>query len=464
MISQFLIQAKLSSGLELGGGVSSETSEGRTAPAGERFSLLLTGLSGQAALPPTSGALSEREPATGDVANGAERTGKAANALAATGKILPLLAASFANPANAESPLSPANVSPEPTSNSDNGGPGEDNGDEQSASAGTSDTAVAPSAPAAAAAILSAAAATTFPRDAAPAAGGETRSAAAPARPHAVAPSLPHPPAQDTAQASSTLLTASGESPSAPPFALHVAPAAASVSANVSDDAAPRDSSSEQRGPTEVAAKAPGKPAPETASAPFTPASIPGASAGASPMAAPPAVIGPEQPLDGPQPSAAEGASIERQITRELSRIVDNLASAREALVARSATLALEHGDFGELSLRFDQRGDGQLSVRLSASDPDAHRAIAAAVAERPMFAQSEAGNGQSQSQSQRPAYSQAQLSSDAGARGGSAEREDGAAGQSSARHDRNDAQRGRPAADGATHSKVGNSRSGIFA
>ncbi|WP_160325584.1 hypothetical protein [Pelagerythrobacter marensis] len=92
-------------------------------------------------------------------------------------------------------------------------------------------------------------------------------------------------------------------------------------------------------------------------------------------------------------PFSADKPAIETQVARELGRIVDSLASAREAFSAKAATLALDHAEFGEVSLRFDQRRDGQLAVQLSAADPDAHRAIAAAVAERPALAAGDNGS-----------------------------------------------------------------------
>ena len=114
------------------------------------------------------------------------------------------------------------------------------------------------------------------------------------------------------------------------------------------------------------------------AAAPAAPAGATTAVQPLSPMAAPAA------PGEGATPFSADKPAIETPLARELGRIVDSLASAREAVTAKAATLALDHAEFGDLSLRFDQRRDGQLSVQLSAADPEAHRAIAAAVAERP--------------------------------------------------------------------------------
>ncbi|MEC9067917.1 MAG: hypothetical protein VX569_11625, partial [Pseudomonadota bacterium] len=150
------------------------------------------------------------------------------------------------------------------------------------------------------------------------------------------------------------------------------------------------------------------------AAAPAAPAGANTAVQPLSPMAAPAA------PGEGATPFPADKPAIETQLARELGRIVDSLASAREAVTAKAATLALDHAEFGDLSLRFDQRRDGQLSVQLSAADPEAHRAIAAAVAERPApaFAQ---GDGA-------PANGAGQAGSGPSARGG-AEREGNADG-----------------------------------
>ncbi len=65
----------------------------------------------------------------------------------------------------------------------------------------------------------------------------------------------------------------------------------------------------------------------------------------------------------------------------DLAQVVERLAAAREAFAPAAVAMAIDHSEFGELSLRFEQRRDGQLAVQLSATDPDAHRAITAAVA-----------------------------------------------------------------------------------
>jgi hypothetical protein len=139
---------------------------------------------------------------------------------------------------------------------------------------------------------------------------------------------------------------------------------------------------------------------------------------------------------------------------QDLTRVVERLAAARDAFAPAATVLALRHDEFGELSLSFDQQRDGQLAVRLSAADPDAHRAIGAAVGERSAAAvattsDTHAGSGQPQSQ----------------ARGAAAER-DGNGGNSAQRHsERQDqAQQRRSAANSSRQGSSDAPRAGIFA
>lgn len=183
-----------------------------------------------------------------------------------------------------------------------------------------------------------------------------------------------------------------------------------------------RDLAGGERPVAEPAAKAAGRVAAEAAPMqPMTPAPAPAAPAAAVPVA--PAA-------DAAPTFAADRPAIETGIARELSRIVDSLASAREAMVAKGATLALDHAEFGELSLRFDQRRDGQLGVQIAAADPDAHRAVAAAVADRPAFAQPDASQQNTQA------------GGSASARGALADREGGSGEGHSARHERHEERR----------------------
>lgn len=134
---------------------------------------------------------------------------------------------------------------------------------------------------------------------------------------------------------------------------------------------------------------------------------------------------------------------------QDLARVVDRLAAAREMFAPAAAALAVKHAEFGDLSLRFDQQRDGQLAVQLSASDPEAHRAVAAAVGERSgaNMADSHAGGGQAQAQGRAAAD-----------RDGTGDKP---ANGNSARQDQ--PQQGRPARKDAQPGS-GNPQSGIFA
>jgi hypothetical protein len=165
----------------------------------------------------------------------------------------------------------------------------------------------------------------------------------------------------------------------------------------------------------------------------------------------------PAQGLPAESPQAGRPVEIARPVLhsdalQDLTRVVERLAAARDAFAPAAAALAVRHDEFGELSLSFDQQRDGQLAVRLSAADPDAHRAIAAAIGERgaaATTADSHAGSGQSQGQ----------------ARGAAAER-DASGGNSAQRHsERQDqAQQRRSAANSSRQGSGDAPRAGIFA
>lgn len=197
--------------------------------------------------------------------------------------------------------------------------------------------------------------------------------------------------------------------------------------AAASDRHTQRDLAGGER-PAADAAKAPGKVTAEAAGMQQT---APALAPAPAPAPAAPVAANPAAPAANAAPSfAADKPALETQVVRELSRIVDSLASAREALTAKAATLAIDHAEFGELSLRFDQRRDGQLAVQLAAADPDVHRAIAAAVADRPAFAQADqnASGGQQNAQTS--------------ARGSLADREGGSAEGNAPRQERHDERR----------------------
>jgi hypothetical protein len=145
-------------------------------------------------------------------------------------------------------------------------------------------------------------------------------------------------------------------------------------------------------------------------------------------------------------------ASMQVDALRDLTRIVDSLAAAREVFAPATEALSIDHAEFGELSLRFDQRRDGALSVQLSASTPDAHRAVAQAVGAQSFHS---AADGQPQGQS--PAQSQPQTA----ARGGMADR-DGAS--SNARHEQPAAQQQQQRGASPQPRRSGQQPAGIFA
>lgn len=221
----------------------------------------------------------------------------------------------------------------------------------------------------------------------------------------------------DTAAATSRDPALAAEKP-ATEFAAKLQPAGASAERG-------RDPAAGDRAAAEPAAKAPGKIAAEPASiqapAPVQPTAVAAVTSAAASDSAP--------------SLAADKPAVETGIARELSRIVDSLASAREAMTGKGATLALDHAEFGELSLRFDQRRDGQLGVQIAAADPDAHRAVAAAVADRPAFGQ---GDGSAPGGQQN-----AQSGASASARGGSLAERDGSASEGNAsRQERHEGRR----------------------
>ncbi len=204
----------------------------------------------------------------------------------------------------------------------------------------------------------------------------------------------------------------------APSVALHVA---AQATAPTGDHALPLGKAAARPGEDPRAAKEPG---PAHADASSGAATAKMESQLPAPTALPPhAAVDPvrDRAHDGAKPASPIAAA------HDLARVVDRLVAAREALAPATAMIALQHGELGDLSLRFDQLRDGRLAVQLSASDPDAHRAIVAAVSDAGFRASTEGQTGPSQ-QSAQP---------QANARGGSAERDSGGPGNgSAARHD----------------------------
>lgn len=123
---------------------------------------------------------------------------------------------------------------------------------------------------------------------------------------------------------------------------------------------------------------------PEFAAAPVLPV------ADASAQAAAPAI---------PGVAPATGAEPARQ---DFAALVERLVEARNAGAAQSTQASVQHAEFGQVSLKFQQDG-GDLSVSMSSADPDfAIAAQAAMPADRQAFnANADAQPRQSQSQSQ---------------------------------------------------------------
>lgn len=75
---------------------------------------------------------------------------------------------------------------------------------------------------------------------------------------------------------------------------------------------------------------------------------------------------------------------------QDLTQIVERLAAAREAIVPAATELAVEHAEFGPLSLSIRQGDRGELAVAVAAADRDSQAALVAAIAqgEAPGFEQ----------------------------------------------------------------------------
>jgi hypothetical protein len=152
----------------------------------------------------------------------------------------------------------------------------------------------------------------------------------------------------------------------------------------------------------------------------------------------------PGRPLEGARPAFQTDA------LQDLTRVIDRLAAAREAFAPAATALAIKHADFGELSLRFDQQRNGQLAVQLSASDPDAHRAVAAAVGERGGVTTGDSHTGTGQSQAQ--------------ARGAAAERDGNSGNTANRQAERQDPQHRRSAEHNGKAGSGNTPHAGIFA
>lgn len=99
------------------------------------------------------------------------------------------------------------------------------------------------------------------------------------------------------------------------------------------------------------------------------------------PQAAQPApALADAAPVPSAQPVPAVSAPAAMPTPADINAALDRLVAAREALMPAEAALAIDHADFGEVSIRFEQRADGRLSAELRAADPELQRAVTAAV------------------------------------------------------------------------------------
>ena len=92
---------------------------------------------------------------------------------------------------------------------------------------------------------------------------------------------------------------------------------------------------------------------------------------------------------DGPMPamtvSQTDMAASAVVGPHDFVTLVDRLIAAREAAGAQLVSLALDHAEFGKVSLRFEQ-GEAGLTVAMTSPDPDFARAVSAAIPAEPAF------------------------------------------------------------------------------
>jgi hypothetical protein len=139
----------------------------------------------------------------------------------------------------------------------------------------------------------------------------------------------------------------------------------------------------------------------------------------------------------------------------DIDAALDHLVAAREALMPAEAALAIDHADFGEISIKFEQSSDGRLSAELSAADPELQRAVTAAAAtDRGTAANAEGDSGRS-----------AQL---ANHRGSATAGSDASGGRSQSSSGQSNAERDMPQRRAPTRSQGGQAatdqRPGVFA
>ncbi len=147
----------------------------------------------------------------------------------------------------------------------------------------------------------------------------------------------------------------------------------------------------------------------------------------------------------------------------DFAALVDRLIEARNASAVQSTHATVNHAEFGQVSLRFQQDGK-DLSVSMSSADPEFAVAVQAAMpADRAAANADTASRGQSQGQSQGQAQNQSAASSTnheaAGQRGAEGGDQQGRGGRNQ-RGGADPSNPSRPWADGAQ----AQSRNGIFA
>jgi hypothetical protein len=67
---------------------------------------------------------------------------------------------------------------------------------------------------------------------------------------------------------------------------------------------------------------------------------------------------------------------------QDLTQIVERLAAAREAAAPATTQLAVDHAEFGPLSLSIEQGRTGELAIQVAAADSDSQAALVAALAQ----------------------------------------------------------------------------------
>jgi hypothetical protein len=105
-------------------------------------------------------------------------------------------------------------------------------------------------------------------------------------------------------------------------------------------------------------------------------------------QASPSASVPASQPDAVPAPMVQVGnAPAATPSSTDITAALDRLVAAREALLPAETSLAIDHAEFGQVTIRFEQSTDGRISAELGAADPDLQRAVTAAVATERGFA-----------------------------------------------------------------------------